>query len=446
MLSTRFYSWTLLAASGFALVLASQATMARQPNKDDLPKPFPNILAFRDNPADLKKAKEAFTTFAKYQADYISHPKVYSTPQEFSPIPGKVQTSDQIIVDMSRFILVPLPGNQIGPDQADYIRELGLALDTELKIAIEQNGTAVVRVNATRLLAAACRSGATAHFSTVTSLITNANTPAEVKYYAFQAAANLLAAYDLNDYPTRKHANKPKEVSDLIAALQAAITKPNAIIPAPGTGGPLPLDQVEVLTFIRRQAVRALAQVRFGEKIAGGPDLHPAFTLAQIAISDPAIVPPPTETEVAEAVIGICNMAPPTRAADKEPYAYAMADAVATGIATFATRRAAAPLDKSLSWRNYGARISDGLKSWRPLFDPVYNPLKPTAFSAASVPKIVDDLQAEADKRVLVPMFEANGTVDVNGLKQFRDNTLRNDKKWTLSPFLAEPKLTLPKR
>ena len=211
-------------------------------------------------------------------------------------------------------------------------------------------------------------------------------------------------------------------------------------------GGPLPLDQVEVLTFIRRQAVRALAQVRFGEKIAGGPDLHPAFTLAQIAISDPAIVPPPTETEVAEAVIGICNMAPPTRAADKEPYAYAMADAVATGIATFATRRAAAPLDKSLSWRNYGARISDGLKAWRPLFDPVYNPLKPTAFSAASVPKIVDDLQAEADKRVLVPMFEANGTVDVNGLKQFRDNTLRNDKKWTLSPFLAEPKLTLPKR
>ena len=95
---------------------------------------------------------------------------------------------------------------------------------------------------------------------------------------------------------------------------------------------------------------------------------------------------------------------------------------------------------------DFEQRISDGLKAWRPLFDPLYNPLKPTAFSAASVPKIVDDLQAEADKRVLVPMFEANGTVDVNGLKQFRDNTLRNDKKWTLSPFVAEPKLTLPKR
>ena len=115
MFSTRFFSWTLLAAGGFALVAASQSTLARQPGKDDLPKPPPNILAFRDSPADLKKAKEAFTTFAKYQADYISHPKVYSTPQEFNPIPGKVQTSDQIIGDMSRFILVPLPGNQIGP-------------------------------------------------------------------------------------------------------------------------------------------------------------------------------------------------------------------------------------------------------------------------------------------------------------------------------------------
>ena len=192
--------------------------------------------------------------------------------------------------------------------------------------------------------------------------------------------------------------------------------------------------------------MRALGQVRFSEKVAGGPELYPAFTLAQVAVSDPAIVPPPSETEVAEAVIGLMNMSPPTRAADKEPYAYAMADAVATGISTFAARRAAAPLDKSLAWRSYGARMSDGMKAWKPLFDPVYNPSKPTAFSAATVPKIIEELAAKAETQVLTPMFEATGLVNVNGLKEFRDNTLRSDKKWTLSPFVSNPKLTLPKR
>jgi hypothetical protein len=36
--------------------------------------------------------------------------------------------------------------------------------------------------------------------------------------------------------------------------------------------------------------------------------------------------------------------------------------------------------------------------------------------------------------------------VDVNGLRQFRDNTIRGDKKWTLSPFNSNPKLTLTKK
>jgi hypothetical protein len=42
----------------------------------------------------------------------------------------------------------------------------------------------VVKVNGMRLLAAACKSGAQVHWPTVTGLITNANTPPEVKYYA----------------------------------------------------------------------------------------------------------------------------------------------------------------------------------------------------------------------------------------------------------------------
>lgn len=451
---------TLLAAAGFALAAVPASVNARQPAKDELPKRpanYSRVSAFKDMvpipPDQLKSAKDAFAAFAKYHAEYISSPRVYTAPQEFlsSTVPltksgEQIRTTDEEIAEVHRHILIPLPGSRVGPDNADYIRELGAALDAALKEVIETTGEPVVRVNATRLLAEACRSGATAHYPTVTGLIANANTRPEVKYYAFQAAGNLLAAYDLNDYQSRKHSNKPKEVSDLIAALQDAVLKPATILPVPA-GTKLPPDQTDVLTFIRRQAVRALGQVRFAEyKVApAGPDLFPAFTLAQVAVSDPAIDPPPTETEAAEAVIGICNMTPPMKKPEREAYAHAMTDAVATGIITFANRRAANPTDKSHPWRGYAARLTEALKAWRPLFDPGFNPAKPTAYLPAEVPQPVMDTVTEAEKRVLGPMDGATG-IDLNGFRQFRDNTLRGNKKWTPNPFLTNPKLALPKK
>jgi hypothetical protein len=331
------------------------------------------------------------------------------------------------------------------PDEADYIRELGAALDAALKDVIEKNPERIVQVNATRMLAAACRSGAHAHYPTVIGLLTNPATRPEVKYYALQAAGNLLAAYDVNEYGKRAHSNKPKEVAPLIAALQDAILKPETILPTPG--GAVPPDQLQVRAFFRRHAVRALAQARFAEfKVPEGPTLYPAFTLAQVAVSDPALVPAPNDAEVAEAVIGICNMTPP-RGQAAIPYAYAMADAVASGIITFATPRAARPDDKTLPWKGTAARMNDALKLWGALFDANYNPAKPNATNLGLAPKPVAELVDQADKRVLSPIVEGSGKVDVNGLRQFRDDkSMRGDPKWTLAPFVSDPKLVLPKK
>ena len=204
----RFFSWTLLAASGFALVVSGPA--AGQPGKDDLPKPPPNIQGYRDTASkDLNKAKADFVTFAKYQADIIAHPKIYSVPQEFVPPKGPpIPTTESLVNELGRAIVVPTPDSKVGIDQADYIRELGVALDTELKVQIDRSPVPVVRVNAMRMLAAACRSGAQVHWPTITGYLTNANTPPEVKFYAFQAAGNLPRGGTLTN--PRKWANSSR--------------------------------------------------------------------------------------------------------------------------------------------------------------------------------------------------------------------------------------------
>ena len=448
----------LLAATGFALLGPSQPAAALQKEKDDLPKKpgnYTDVVNLKDAPgippADLPRAKAAFEGFAKYNADYISHPRVYSAQQEFkadvSATAPPVLTTEQIIAELNRHILVPEPGSKIGPSQADYIRELGTALDTALGQLVRTHPERVVQINAMRLLAAACRSGAAVHYKTVTDLIANANTPPEIRYYAFVAAGHLFAAHDLNNYESRGHSNDPKVVAELIVAIAAAIAKPDLLVP-PLPAGQTDPERPQVVSIIRRQAIRALAQVRFAEyAVKSGPTLYPAFTLARVAVSDPGLVPTPTQPlEVAEAVIGLCNMAPP-RGQSAEQYAYAIADAVSTGILTFAGPRAANPSDRTIAWKGTAARMSEALKAWRPLWDANFNPLKPNSFDAGAVPKPIADLIAEADTRVLSKIEKAEpGTrVDVPGFQVFRGD-LRANKKWGLAPFRSNPDLILPRR
>lgn len=476
MTRVRTFSWIVLGSAGFALLSLPSLAPALQPEKDDLPQKTSaynqvSRLKAAGGLSDPKAAKETFAGFAKFMADYIAHPKVYTAPQEFRLEPASAPppyTPEFLIREVERHVLVPMPNGKVGRNDADYMRGLAEALDSALKDKIE-NSDLIVRINAMRLLAAACRSGERVHYPTVTTILTNANTPPAVKYYGFQAAGNLLAAYDFNNYQSRQHTGDPKEVSAMIAALQDCILKPEAAYPsllpakvvdpkaakapkddkgANGGGAKLesiPADQQPVISYIRRGAIRALGQVRYADRVPGGDALYPAFTLARIAVSDPAISPPPSITEVAEAVIGICNMSPPKGRAETEQYGYAMPDVVATGIITFARPRAGDPSDKSIAWRGYAARLQEALKTWKPLFDPAFNPMRANVFLASLVPPPVEGVVAEADKRVLTPMDGTLTNVDIQGFTAYRNNTMRANKKWTLVPFSENPNLVIPK-
>ncbi|MBX9583229.1 MAG: hypothetical protein K2X87_23230 [Gemmataceae bacterium] len=453
-------SWTLLAAAGFALVGPPAA--GRQPAKDDLPARPKNagdvVNVYRSAKgipaADMKRAKETLGAYAQYVADLLATPKVYAAAQEFIPPTvkggGQVPTVNEIVGDRGLIdlaVLVPEPGGKVGPDNADYIRELGTAFDAALG-RLPTAGDQIIAVNGARALATACRSGATAHYKTVTDLLANQNVRPEVKHHLFQAAGHLLAAYDINDLQTRKHSGDPAATAALVAALQKAVEDPAAILPLPpgadGKPAAVPEDLAPVLRFIRREAIRALGQCRFAEfSPSKGQTLYPSYTLARVAMSDPALGVPPGPSEVAEAVIGLCNMNPP-RALNAEPYAYAMSDAIASGLITFADKKAAKADDKSLPWRGYAGRLLDALRLWQGLYDANFNPAAPAAYSPTQVPAVVKALAGEAERRVLGPM-ESGGRIDLEGFKQYRDATLRADKKATPAPYRENPGLVLPR-
>jgi hypothetical protein len=455
--------------AGFALLVTSADAQDALPKR---PETGP-INDARDGRGILKdelpKVRPSFDAFAKYYADFIAHPLVYRGIQDPTKLPPGITKEtisiDEKIKELDRYLLEPNPAvressesndPKVSSEKADYIRELGSSFDKALKPLVENHPDRIVRVNAMRLYAAVCRSGAAAHWPTVTALLTNPNVSTEVKYYALQAAANLLSAGDVFDYKSRRHsigskqprAAADKEIGALVKAIEECIVNPNAILTdlRDGKIENVTADQVAVIRFVRRQAIKALAQVRFITLPGPKEQLYPASTLIRICMSDPALYPSPTPSECAEAVIGLCNMAPMWDGAPVKGFdADTLGEAVATGLITFATPRAVNAQDRSLPWRGYSVRLNDAFKTWRPLFDPLFEPTTPNKYNAGDTPKVIQDLITRTQTSILVPMEKEKGetSIDLEPLKTYV-NTLQAKPGRTGLLIKGVPQTALP--
>jgi hypothetical protein len=457
MSRARVTAWTLLVASGFALLTASTANAQDPlPKKDD--KAFAAVRALLEQQrpggipqADLKAARESLNKFAKYYADIIAHPTVWKASQEFKidAAPGTVPppTLDGptgIFREMDRYIFDFVPGVQkpnANPEPADYIRELGAAFDAAFRNLIETNQERIVRINAARALAHVARTGAAAHYTTITELLAAPETATEVRYYLFQAAAAVLSAYDPLDPKARKHSADPKLVGGLMKALEDCINNPALILPG-YKAETATADQLAVLALVRRQAVKALGQVKFATLPGadGKAQLYPAYTLVRVAAGDPALVPAPGPAEAAEAVIGLCNMQPPAKGYNAD----VAVEAATSGLITFAKPRAGNPNDRTLPWRNTSLRVAEALVKWRPLFDPEYDITAPTKFDATRVPASLEALIKDACQKVLAPIEKGDAAtpVELEVLRK-RLEAMRGDPKRNVLLFAGVPETSL---
>lgn len=493
---------TLAALAVTITTIGGSAVVAQPPGKGpNLPQrtgQYLEVAAFKSaggvTKADAAKAKAAFEAFAKYHADYVSLHATHTAPQDFRVEPPMTSPStpltvDQLISELYRNLLVPSPLPVLNPvpgqaaigtasardgemiaKESEYIRGMGAALDKALGDIIRQSKEQVVKINATRMLAAACRSGAQDHWPTVTKLLTDPGIEPEIRYYALQAAGNLLAAYDITDYRSRRHAADPKTVGALIAAVQNAVLKADAILPLTDVQDEkgvvhkvVPPEQVPVVKFIRRQAIRSLGQVRFADfEAEKGKTLYPAHTLALAALNKLPIASfqinkdkieygPATKKEndtsdaadAGEAVLGILNMAPPKTGAAAKQYAAPMADVIATGVINWVGPRSAVPADKSLPWKGMAIKLDEGLKTWQGLYDVNWNPVQP-AIQAGLVPQPAKDVAAAVTSNILDPLGTTTRPVNVTGLQTYQRDVLRKTKDITPRPFLAPDSPALP--
>ena len=472
MTHARFTAWTLLVGAGFALFAGGAGAQDPTPPKKDSAAPaavtgYKNIERGGIPKDDLKAARENFTKFAKYYADVVAYTPMYRGPQEFkaerADNPYTIEGPNGLFVDLNRFLIVPIPGNgqKYGPDQVVYMHELGAALDAALKALItDAKYETIVRVNAARVLAYVCRGGAPAHFDTLTSLLSNANTRTEIKYHLFHAAANLLAAYDPNWVKTRNHVTQtdnPKPVGALVKVLDDCVNNPALLLAGlpDNKADKATQDQLDVIGLVRRQAIKALAQVRFA--VIAGPDgklLYPAHTLARVALGDPALLPAPGPADCAVAALGLMNMAPVEVKGDRvTPVKYnadAAVEAVTAALLTFAEPRAANAGDRSLPWRTYSIRLAEGMRSWRLLFDPDYDFAAPNKTAASTIPPVVEELYKDVVPKVLAPMDkvdfsgkpDAGATVAIESLRS-RLTAIRANPNRSTTLFPGVPQTSI---
>jgi hypothetical protein len=155
----------------------------------------------------------------------------------------------------------------------------------------------IARVNAARLLARLAYHSKREQVADLAVKIIN--DPKQVdgaRYYALQAIKELLA--EIKESPAIKDEKRRAEV---VAALVGFIERKPPYTPATP-------EEADGLRVVRREAIRALAEVRVAQ-VAGKPKGHAALALCRVVGSDESLDPEPRLDERMEAAIGLCRMA-----------------------------------------------------------------------------------------------------------------------------------------
>jgi len=353
------------------------------------------------------------------------------------------KTMDKVIDEIHRVFISYTDWSKLNENQKDYQRELGSALfDAVLLVMTDKDPPPLLRLNAARLLIPAAETASPAAARGLFKLLSGgvfkddkkaaSSPPPDVLYYALRACEAFFDKYQVTRPGTKDLV--PDDMAALLGLLIGYVEEGppilNKVAVSPSDS---PAAQATardaVVRFYRLQAVRALAKVKLDEYPGKNVVLRPLFTLARVAVRDPAIQPPPSVKEVGEATLGLMSVT-----AGLEVNVDVLAYVVGRGATEyFRTLADAEPERKLIDWKTAAQRFSTASTAW------VADTKKNLAVQAVGK-KAVEDVAGQLEKNVLAPILDPKAALGAGPnvpalsawLLTFKDKvpeTLINDRR-----------------
>ncbi len=223
-------------------------------------------------------------------------------------------------------------------------------LMTELELlAAEPDQFPITRTNAARVAARlALLSQREEVADLLVKIVVDPKQVEGAKYWALMGLKDLQSKLALKQTPPIKDAKRRGEV---IAALVGFVERQPPY--KPNTE-----DEIDGLRYIRREAIRALAEVREA-RVAGAANGHVALALCRVVGKDKLLTPEPRLDEQVEAAVGLCRLPADPQ---KEYQAGSAAYQIARFIPELVRKHKDARFVKE-PWKAFAARLRDGLKA-----------------------------------------------------------------------------------
>jgi hypothetical protein len=329
----------------------------------------------------LKDGKEAITADDKPLFEQEARFHIHRLTQDKywrKQAPGNLGLDD-FVEDTCKLIPMPTEKKPLSDGQQQYLEVFASAYLAPIDGALRHREP-IVKVNAARILARIAEAIG-GSYSTLPSANGQAKVAEEllkiikdkdqidaVKFWALHGLEGLFtasytsSAVPVNERPNRRALTKADLEDQIIVALvDFVLRKPNL------RPNPTP-EEVEGFRYVRRQAIRALAQTRFPavmnkKEFVGTPT---ALALSRVLVDD-GISPTASLSENLEAAIGICQLQ--TNLTDGYQPDYA---AHAVGLFTVELGKAfndrpqvAQGQTDNYPWKLFATRLLAALQSWR---------------------------------------------------------------------------------
>jgi hypothetical protein len=318
--------------------------------------------------SNVKKHEPLLSELAKWLAYRLVLPP-YNGTEPQKKVPGLPENLETLMSEAERFLSFPslTPPNDA---QLEYAKAFGKALEYELMEVYQKSEKKLEKVNAARMLAMVGKLPYADVADTYLKIIRDGSYPLEIKLFAFEGLRNLLAIPDplFPDVPEKHFIKSAAKLAEICNELEKFILQKH---PSDMSAG-----EAQVQQYVRREAVRALAQIKISViRQSQVPLAKPIWALLRVASNDKIVKPADaamprfgfTMPERIEAIIGVAWMAP-DRDLNLDLVVDVINDAMIEVGAFQAKERTdfADPRNKPLvPWKLTGVRLIDAFKQWK---------------------------------------------------------------------------------